>query len=388
VMGRSLRVLIFDRSLSNHYTVGLAIGLQRLGADVVIAGPRSSTESFVVPIYPREGITGQKTAKLVETLKGGVHWWRLVRRWQPDVLHFQWSGRPNYAIARASVKLTAAPLVLTVHNPVPRGEKCQSHMVALSDALIVHGPTLRHELLRRWSVRADLVHVVPQGNHDHAITRYDLVAARQRLGLLQDGPVYAFVGQISPRKGLDTLLSAFRLHCERGYPGTLVIAGRRAYDVDTEALRRSTGPYEQRVCWLTGPAQVPAEQLDLVMSAATQAVLPFHEASQSASVIYAMTHGRCVVTTPLGELPSTIGQNGLLVPPGDQHALAAAFEIAVRDPELCDRLGQAAREFVLAELDWSDIATLTLEVYESALRSRGSRARGGYEPPQTEIHAR
>jgi glycosyltransferase involved in cell wall biosynthesis len=387
-MGRSLRVLIFDRSLSNHYTVGLAIGLQRLGVDVLIAGPRSSTESFIVPVYPREGVSGQKPTKAVEALKGAAHWWHLVRRWRPDVLHFQWSGRPNYALARASLKLTGAPLVLTVHNPVPRGEKYQSDMIALSDALIVHGPTLRHELLRRWTVRADLVHVVPQGNHDHAITRYDRAAARQRLGLLPDGPVYAFCGQISPRKGLHTLLSAFRLHCERGYPGILVIAGRRAYDVDIEALRRSTAPYETRVRWLTGPAQVPAEQLDLVMSAATQAVLPFHEASQSASVIYAMTHGRCVVTTPLGELPATIGQNGLLVPPGDQHALAAALEIAVSDPELCDRLGQAAREFVLAELDWSDIATLTLDVYESALRSRGSPARGGYEPPQAEIHAR
>jgi glycosyltransferase involved in cell wall biosynthesis len=387
-MGRSLRILIFDPSLSNHYTVGLAIGLQSLGTDVLIAGPASSTESFVIPVYPREGISGQKPAKAVDALKGATHWWHLVRRWRPDVLHFQWSGQPNYALARASLKLTGAPLVLTVHNPVPRGEKYQSDMIALSDALIVHGPTLRHELLRRWTVRPDLVHVVPQGNHDHAITRYDRVAARQRLSLPPDGPVYAFVGQISPRKGLHTLLSAFRLHCERGYPGILVIAGRRAYDVDIEALRQSTAPYETRVRWLSGPAQVPAEQLDLVMSAATQAVLPFHEASQSASVIYAMTHGRCVVTTPLGELPATIGQNGLLVPPGDPNALATALEIAVSDPEQCDRLGRAAREFVLAELDWSHIATMTLDVYESALRSRGSPARGGYEPPQAEIHAR
>ena len=386
-MGRSQRVLIFDRSLSNHYSVGLAIGLRNLGADVRIAGPRSSTESFVVPVYPREGISGRKPAKAVESLNGAAHWWRLVRRWRPDVLHFQWSGLPNYALARASLKLTAAPLILTVHNPVPRGEKRQADMMHAADALIVHGPTLREELLKRWTVSAELVHVVPQGNHDHAISRHDRAAARLRLGLPLDGPVYAFVGQFSPRKGLDTLLSAFRLHCERGHPGILVIAGRPAYDVDTEALRRSTAPYETRVSWLTGPAQVPAEQLDLVMSAANQAVLPFHEASQSASVLYAMTHGRCVVTTPLGELPATVGQNGLLVSPEDEHALAAALEIAVTDPELCDRLGRAACEFVLAELDWSGIATLTLDVYESVLRSRGSPALRG-KPSQAQSHAR
>ena len=107
-------------------------------------------------------------------------------------------------------------------------------------------------------------------------------------------------------------------------------------------------------------------------SAATQVVLPFHEASQSGSVIYAMTHGRCVVTTPLGELPATIGQNGLLVPPGDRDALADALQIAVVDPEMCDRLGRAAREYGLAELDWTHIAGLTRNVYESALASRTS----------------
>jgi glycosyltransferase involved in cell wall biosynthesis len=277
-------------------------------------------------------------------------------------------------MARASAKLTAAPLILTVHNPVPRGEKFQANMMYAADALIVHGPTLREELIRRWRVPAELVHVVPHGNHDHGITRHDRAKARQTLGLPPSEPVYAFVGQFSPRKGLNTLLTAFRLHCERGYPGTLVIAGRPAYDVEIEGLRRSTAPYETRVRWLTGPAQVPAVQLDLVMSAATQAVLPFHEASQSNSVIYAMTHGRCVVTTPLGELPATVGQNGLLVPPGDDHALAAALEIAVSDPERCDDLGRAAREFVLAELDWSHMATLTLGVYESALLSGGSPA--------------
>ena len=317
-----MRVLIFDRGTATHYTVGLAMGLRRAGAEVLIAGPPNSSEPYVVPVYPRAMVAGHSTAKAVEALKGAVNWWRLVRRWRPDVLHFQWSRLPNYAMARMSSRLIGAPVVLTVHNPVSRGEPWQSEMVLAADSLIVHGPTLREELLERWAVPASRTHVIPHGNHDHAITRYDRTEARRRVGLPLTGPVYAFVGGLSSRKGVDTLAEAFRLHCERGHPGQLVLAGPVGYGFDLEALRRSLIPVSERVHWMTGSGHLPAEQLDLVTSAATQVVLPFHEASQSGSVIYAMTHGRCVVTTPLGELPATVGRPGLLIPPGDTQALA------------------------------------------------------------------
>ena len=73
-----MRVLIFDRSITNHYTVGLAIGLQRAGADVRVAGPANSSESFVVPVYPRAVVSGQKAAKTVEALRGAANWWSFV----------------------------------------------------------------------------------------------------------------------------------------------------------------------------------------------------------------------------------------------------------------------------------------------------------------------
>ena len=99
-------------------------------------------------------------------------------------------------------------------------------------------------------------------------------------------------------------------------------------------LRRSTIPYAERVRWLTGSGHLPAEQLDLVTSAATQVVLPFHEASQSGSVIYAMTHGRCVVTTPSESFPRLSARTDCSSRPATGTRWPTRSQIAVRDPEL------------------------------------------------------
>ncbi|WP_157211980.1 glycosyltransferase, partial [Sinorhizobium sojae] len=45
------------------------------------------------------------------------------------------------------------------------------------------------------------------------------------------------------------------------------------------------------------------------------------------------------------------GENGLVVPPEDPRALAAALERLIRDPELRQRLGAAAERRVRTEFD-------------------------------------
>jgi glycosyltransferase involved in cell wall biosynthesis len=62
------------------------------------------------------------------------------------------------------------------------------------------------------------------------------------------------------------------------------------------------------------------------------------------SVIEAMAAGLPVVATNVGGIPEIVehGRNGLLVPPGDPQALAAAIERFFADDELRGRLRAAA----------------------------------------------
>jgi glycosyltransferase involved in cell wall biosynthesis len=61
-------------------------------------------------------------------------------------------------------------------------------------------------------------------------------------------------------------------------------------------------------------------------------------------LLEAMAARAPVVTTAVGAIPAVItnGENGLLVPPADPRALAAALAAALADPARMARLAEAA----------------------------------------------
>jgi glycosyltransferase involved in cell wall biosynthesis len=75
------------------------------------------------------------------------------------------------------------------------------------------------------------------------------------------------------------------------------------------------------------------------------AVLPSRAEGMSNAVLEYMAAGRPIVATAVGATPELLadGEHGLLVPPGDPAALAAAIGKLLRQPELARRLGAAAR---------------------------------------------
>ncbi|HEU0116809.1 MAG TPA: glycosyltransferase, partial [Thermomicrobiales bacterium] len=64
------------------------------------------------------------------------------------------------------------------------------------------------------------------------------------------------------------------------------------------------------------------------------------------------------------------GETGLLVPPRDPEALAAAFAALLADPALRARMGRAARARVLAEFTWPLVAERTARLYDALLTER------------------
>jgi glycosyltransferase involved in cell wall biosynthesis len=85
-------------------------------------------------------------------------------------------------------------------------------------------------------------------------------------------------------------------------------------------------------------------------------------------VLEAMAHGKTVIATAVGGIPTVIedGKTGLLVPVGDAVALRAALERVLGDQVLRARLGRAARARVEEYCSWNRVTEQTLQVYNAA----------------------
>jgi glycosyltransferase involved in cell wall biosynthesis len=86
------------------------------------------------------------------------------------------------------------------------------------------------------------------------------------------------------------------------------------------------------------------------------------------SLLDAMAASKACVGTRVGGIPEVIddGVTGLVVPPHDPVALAAAIVRLLRDPGLRARRGEAGLERVAAEFSVERMVKATLAAYERA----------------------
>lgn len=94
--------------------------------------------------------------------------------------------------------------------------------------------------------------------------------------------------------------------------------------------------------------------------------------SSPMAVWEAMSMARPVVSTDVGDVPLFVKENesGVIVPVGDDSAMAAAVSSLVASPEQRKRLGENARQVAIEQLDISNCAALHYAAYAEILRAR------------------
>ena len=157
---------------------------------------------------------------------------------------------------------------------------------------------------------------------------------RRRLGL--DGVALAFAGRLTAQKSLPLLLEAVG----RAEGVTLAIAGEGPERGAVEAGVRRLG-LEDRVR-LLGP--LSRDSVLELFHAADGTVLSSGWENFPHSVVESLAVGTPVLATDVGGVAEVVrdGENGLLVPPGDPAALAAAIDRFAGDEDLRRRLRAAA----------------------------------------------
>ncbi|MFN8104580.1 MAG: glycosyltransferase [Acidimicrobiia bacterium] len=175
-------------------------------------------------------------------------------------------------------------------------------------------------------VPAERIAVVPNFADVDAITpRYE-------------GEGVVFAGRLSPEKGVDTLVRAVA-----AMPGStrLDVFGTGPQEAELRRLGDEVAP--GRVLF---HGRQPGEVVAAAMAAAAVVACPSEWYENCPMVVLeAMASGKAVVATALGGLPELVehGRTGLLVPPGEPEALAAALGAVAGDPATQAAMGRAAR---------------------------------------------
>jgi glycosyltransferase involved in cell wall biosynthesis len=167
-----------------------------------------------------------------------------------------------------------------------------------------------------------------------------------------------FVGTLKAWHGLPTLVEAFALFHLREPNSRLLIVGDgpERERLETDLACRGL----LKAAQFTG--SVPPTAVPALLAAMDVAVAPYPQLVNfyfSPLKVYEyMAAGVPVVASRIGQLAGLIesGKDGLLCPPGDAPALAAALEQLWREPQLRARLGQAARAKVLRDHTWAAVA--------------------------------
>jgi starch synthase len=147
-----------------------------------------------------------------------------------------------------------------------------------------------------------------------------------------------------------------------GQPDTPELAAEVADHVGRLQATRSG------VIWLSGMLAKP--EVIQILSHATAFVCPSLYEPLGIVNLEAMACATAVVGSRVGGIPEVVadGRTGLLVPPGDPVALAAAINALVRDRTLAAQLGELGRARAVAEFSWTSVAAQTADLYAELAR--------------------
>jgi glycosyltransferase involved in cell wall biosynthesis len=397
-----------------HAVRSLSVELARRGHDVVVATiaqggpPAASSDDPGVRVHRLASASARLPAlyegdrRHAPPLPDPELLWRLrcvIREERPDVVHaHNWIVKSYLPLARTS----RAPLVLSLHDYslicstkrlMRHGRRCDgpglrkcldcaAHHYGRAKGVLTAGAVLalhRPEVARIdaflpvSTAVAEQTRLAQQGLPYRVIPNFVppaamAAAARDEPGgqeaaelpRLPPGEFLLYIGDVSADKGVDVLLRAL---AELPRPVPLVIIGRAIDDMPLAGV-----PAEVQVMGALPHAGV----LAVVKRCAGVVVPSVWREPAGLVALEAMAMGKPVVAARIGGLQDIVAHEdtGLLVEPGDVHALAAALARLLDDAPLRARLGAAGRRRVVERFSADVVVPLHEEAYHAVLKQR------------------
>jgi glycosyltransferase involved in cell wall biosynthesis len=327
-----------------------------------------------LPTPAQAGLAGRERA----TFAANGHLWSALEREGPfDMVYERYSLWSFAGVQYASEH--KIPGMLEVNAPLIEEQAAHRGLVArdlatsVSEKVFASASALLAvsrevaSYLETFPGTSGRIHVVPNGVDPHRFSSGP-APALPAPGVFTVG----FVGTLKPWHGLPTLIDAFALLHRRDQSTRLLIVGDGPERPNLEAAIHdplSPIPNPQSILFTgaVAPADIPSH-----LASMDVAVAPYPEQDtfyfSPLKVYEYMAAGLPVVASRVGQLAGLIndGETGLLCPPGDVPALAAALDRLRLDPDLRTRLGAGARSTALRAHTWDGVVRRILALARAA----------------------
>ncbi|NUO79295.1 glycosyltransferase [candidate division KSB1 bacterium] len=346
--------------------------------------PRSARTAFL----ERHNVPVAKPHSLQKDFEHALA--RLIHDVQPDIVHGHSSHSVSWPAYRAAQRLHL-PFVyemrgLWEESAVAKGfygrgslryryhrhaELALAHRAA---KVFVISQTLREELIARGVPESKIV-VVPNGVEVHELESTRNTSLREQYGL-EHAVVLGYIGSLNGYESLELFLSAFAQLVQKGKRVKGMIVGDGPEKENLIEHARRLGLREHVI--FTG--QIAPQEihdyhalLDVFVlarshSRVAQLVTPLKPYE-------AMAAGICLLVSRLPALQEIVQEEvtGLCFRSGEAHDLARQCERLIDDHDLRQRLGGAAREWVLQNRQWRELVKIYLEHYNMILSLRSTK---------------
>ena len=389
-----------------HYIYQLCTALAECGADVTLvttdqyemadyphnfavvsslrlwayADPQSSQppRNVAEKVWRKLRWTVRRATRAVRLLWGWVQLTHFLLRQRPDLVQFGKINFPFEAFFLHYLRWRGLQLTQICHEFELR-ERGGNPLTGLVNrlyasvypnfaALFFHAESNRARFLSLFDIPAGRTHVIPHGNENLFVEAYDpTIDVRTHYNIPSQRPIFLFFGNIMPSKGIPDLLAAFAQLRATGADAHLIVAGYPTKFVSVPEMQQQAADLGIADEVAFDLRYIPTEMVGGLMKAATAVIYPYHNSTQSGSLQVAYSFGRPVIATRVGGLPEVVdeGQSGLLVPPQDPAALAAAMRHLLDHPDQAEAMAAYAQHLSETRFAWQPIAAQILAVYDA-----------------------
>ena len=298
-------------------------------------------------------------------LKAGWRLSRLLTRVAPDVVH----AHDPHAVSMASIALSmltrATPPKLVASRRVDFRLKRNSFSrwkYRQVDLFIASSDAIR-DLLRQDGVDAAAVRTVHEGIDVERMAHLAPANVHEAFWLPHGAPLIGNVAALVPHKGQRHLIDAMPLVVREVPDARLVILG--------EGELRQALEHQVKHLHLEKHVVLPGFRPDVLalLKGVDLFVMSSETEGLGTSLLDAMAAGKACVGTSVGGIPEVIaaGESGLLVPPHDPPALAAAIVELLKDAARRQRMGDAGLTRVRSHFSVERMVDGTLKAYNDVV---------------------